>query len=137
MTVNYKVIGRRNPSKREDAPKYYASINSKGRRDKRYIAKQIAERSSLNQMDVLSVIEGFLQIIPETLADGYKVDLGEFGSMGVIAKSNASETEESFHSSLIEGLKVSFRPGKLFKKELDAADFEKIHTEESKEVTTE
>ncbi len=135
MSINFKVIPRKNPSNREAAPKYYASINSKGKRNNRYIAKQIAERSSLNQMDVLSVIEGFLQIIPETLADGYKVDLGEFGTMGLTAKSNACETEEAFNSTMIEGTKVNFRPGKLFKKELNAADFEKIHSTEK--VTTE
>lgn len=131
MSINYKVIPRKNPGDRTLPPKYYASVNSKGQRNVRFIANQIADRSSLNEMDVLSVIEGFLQIIPVTLTDGYKVDLGEFGIMGLIAKSKAAETSEEFNVSHIEGLKVSFLPGKLFKKELNAAEFTKIHEEET------
>ena len=129
MSINYKIIARKNPGDKNAAPKYYGSINTKGRRSVRYIAKQIASRSSLKEMDVLSVIEGFLQIVPETLTDGYKVDLGEFGIMGLVAKCKAADTEEGFNATYIEGLKVAFRPGKLFKKELDGAEFAKIHAE--------
>jgi nucleoid DNA-binding protein len=92
----------------------------------RYIAKQIAERSSLNQMDVRSTIEGFLQIIPDVLIDGYIVDLGDFGNMWLQVKAGSSETAEDYHSSLIEGLKVNFRPGKLFKVVLNDAEFVKL-----------
>lgn len=126
MSINYRVVGRANPLNREAGQKYYASLNAKGRRTMRYIAKQIAERSSLNQMDVLSTIEGFLQIIPETLIDGYIVDLGDFGNMWLQAKAGSAEAAEDYHSSLIEGLKVNFRPGKLFKAELNDAEFVKL-----------
>ncbi|WP_430974226.1 HU family DNA-binding protein [Sunxiuqinia rutila] len=126
MSINYKVIARVNPADREAAPKYYASINSKGQRSHRFIAHQIAERSSLNEMDILSVIEGFLQIVPETLNDGYTVDLGDFGSMGLTAKSQATEQEDAFNASHIEGAKVLFRPGKLFKTALKTAEFVKM-----------
>ncbi|KOH45037.1 hypothetical protein NC99_21620 [Sunxiuqinia dokdonensis] len=77
-------------------------------------------------MDILSVIEGFLQIVPETLNDGYTVDLGDLGSMGVIAKSEPTETEEEFNESHIEGAKVVFRPGKLLKTAMKTADFVRI-----------
>lgn len=92
----------------------------------RFIAKQIAVRSSLNEMDILSVIERFLQIVPETLTDGYTVDLGDFGAMGLIAKSKAAETADDFNVSYIEGVKVVFRPGKLFKHALNDSDYVKI-----------
>jgi predicted histone-like DNA-binding protein len=130
MSINYKVIPRVNPQNREAAPKYYASINIKGKRDLRYIAREIADRSSLNAMDILSTIEGFLQIIPKTLTDGYKVDLGEFGTLNLMAKSEGVESEKEFNATHIENVKVSFRPGKLFQKELGSADFTKIASKE-------
>lgn len=126
MSINYKIIARKNPRDLLAAPKFYGSVNSKGRRNMRFIATQIAERSSLNQMDVMSVIEGFLQIVPVTLTDGYTVDLGDFGTMGLIAKSNAADTAEDFNSSYLEGVKVVFRPGKLFKNELNNVEYTKI-----------
>ncbi|RUT78370.1 DNA-binding domain-containing protein [Ancylomarina longa] len=137
MSINFKVIGRKNPRDPQAPAKYYASLNSKGRRNIRYIAGEIADRSSLNKMDVLSVIEGFLQIVPKTLNDGYTVDLGEFGNMGLIAKSDAVEKQEEFNATHIQGVKVSFRPGKLFKHELTDAEFEKITTPEESPVTSE
>jgi predicted histone-like DNA-binding protein len=126
MSINYKIIARKKPGDLLAPPKFYGSVNSKGRRNMRFIATQIAERSSLNQMDVLSVIEGFLQIIPVTLVDGYTVDLGDFGTMGLIAKSKAAETAEDFTVSYMEGVKAVFRPGKLFKHALNDADYVKI-----------
>lgn len=137
MTVNYKPVGRKNPRKPEAAPKYYASINSKGKRNIRFIAKEIADRSSLNEMDIMSVLEGFLQIVPKTLLDGYTVDLGDFGNMGLIAKSEGVETEEEVNASHINGLKVRFRPGVLFKDELTRAKFEKIATPHESELVSE
>ncbi|MUP40101.1 hypothetical protein GNY23_20040 [Labilibaculum sp. 44] len=88
-------------------------------------------------MDVLSVIEGFLQIVPKTLKDGYTVDFGDLGNMGVVAKSNSVEKEENFNSSSIEGVKVAFRPGKLFKEELGKVEFVKISVPEGKVVVAE
>ena len=78
-------------------------------------------------MDVMSVIEGFLQIIPETLTDGYSVDLGEFGMMSLTGKSKAAETEEDFNVTYMEGVKVNFRPGRIFKNVLNNAEYTKIH----------
>jgi len=127
MTINYKIIPRKDPRDQEAPPKFYGSVNAKGRRNMRYIAKQIAARSSLNEMDVMSVIEGFLQIIPDTLTDGYSVDLGDFGIMSLTGKSKAAETEEDFNVTYIEGVKVNFRPGRIFKNVLNNAEYTKIH----------
>lgn len=63
MAVNYNVVARKNPQKREEAPKFYVSLNSRGRRNLRYLAHRIADKSSLNEIDVKAVIEGFIQVI--------------------------------------------------------------------------
>ncbi|WP_321294746.1 HU family DNA-binding protein [Marinifilum fragile] len=137
MSINFKSIPRKNPRNQEAPAKYYASINAKGKRNIRYIAEEIADRSSLNKMDIMSVIEGFLQIVPKTLLDGYTVDLGEFGNMGLIAKSEGVEKEEDVNASHIDGVKVQFRPGVLFKDQLANAKFEKIATSQESEVVSE
>ncbi|WP_421920482.1 HU family DNA-binding protein [Marinifilum sp.] len=137
MSINFKSIGRKNPRDRQAPAKYYASINTKGKRNIRFIAEEIADRSSLNEMDIMSVIEGFLQIVPKTLLDGYTVDLGEFGNMGLTAKSEAVEKAEDLNASHINGVKVNFRPGKLFKDELASAKFEKISNSQESIIVSE
>ncbi|MBN2777153.1 MAG: DNA-binding protein, partial [Bacteroidales bacterium] len=67
MSVNFNVVARVNPQKREDPPKYYASLKSIGKRNLRYIAKRISDKSTLNEIDVKAVLEGFIQVIPEIL----------------------------------------------------------------------
>jgi hypothetical protein len=48
----------------------------------------------------------------------------------VIAKSDPTDTEEDFNGTHIEGVKVIFRPGKLFRNELQDAEFKKIGNSE-------
>ncbi|MFA8299471.1 MAG: HU family DNA-binding protein [Hyphomicrobiales bacterium] len=125
MSIKYKVIQRKNPSNPSSPVKYYGSIITSGRKDPRFISEEIADRSSLNIMDILATIEGFLQVIPKHLADGHIIDLGDFGSFRVTGRSEGVEEEKDFNSSNFKGLKVSFRPGRLFQKELDYCKFEK------------
>lgn len=79
MGITYKVIPRKNPQGQGAGPKYYAPVNSKGRRSRRFIAKQIAGRP-LNEMGVLPVIEGFPKIVPGTLTDDHSHGLFRTGN---------------------------------------------------------
>jgi predicted histone-like DNA-binding protein len=128
MSINYNVIARANPLKREEKPKYYATTNAKGRRNMRFLGTSIAQRSSLNAIETYAVIEGLIQLIPEILIDGYSVDLGDFGTFSVTCKSQACDTPEEVNHTKIEKLNVQFRPGKLMKKAIDNADFTRAVT---------
>ena len=44
ITYTYKVIPQKNPQGQGADTKYYAPVNSKGSRSRRFIAKQIAGR---------------------------------------------------------------------------------------------
>jgi predicted histone-like DNA-binding protein len=125
MSINYNVVARVNPQKREEAAKYYATLNSRGKRNLRYIAQRISDKSTLNIIDVKAVLEGFLQVIPEELNDGYIVELEDFGNFGVTCSSKPSDTEEDVTASNIEKVNLQFRPGKLIKNVLDNAEFKR------------
>ena len=47
ITYTYKVIPQKNPQGQGAGTKYYAPVNSKGSRSRRFIAKQIAGRPPL------------------------------------------------------------------------------------------
>jgi predicted histone-like DNA-binding protein len=125
MSINYNVVARVNPLKREETPKFYVTFNSKGKRNLRYIAQRISDKSTLNIIDVKAVLEGLLQVIPEEINDGYIVELEEFGNFGVTCSSIPSETEEEVTASNIEKVNLQFRPGKLIKNVLDNAEFKR------------
>lgn len=125
MAINFNVVARVNPLKREETPKFYATLNSKGKRNLRYIAQRISDKSTLNIIDVKAVLEGLLQVIPEEISDGYIVELEEFGNFGVTCTSSPSATEDEVTASNIEKVNLQFRPGKLIKNVLDTAEFKR------------
>lgn len=125
MSVKYNVVERANPSNREAPKKFYPSIESSGRVITREVAEMAAQRSTLSTMDMMAAIESFLEIIPEQLAKGNIVELGDFGSFWLKSNSEGADTAEEVRATQINTLLPRFMPGKEFKKVLDAVEFEK------------
>ncbi|MFA9392671.1 MAG: HU family DNA-binding protein [Prolixibacteraceae bacterium] len=123
MSVHFNVVARKNPQKLEDAPKYYATLNSRGKRNLRYLAHRIADKSTLNEIDVKAVLEGLIQVIPEILDDGYTVDLEEFGNFHLTCSSNPSITAEEVTAANIKKASIRFLPGKLIKDVIENIKF--------------
>ncbi len=91
MSVKFNVVERGNPSNREAPKKFYPSIQSSGRVTTREMAEMAAQRSTLSTMDMMAAIESFLAIIPEQLAKGNIVELGEFGTFWLRSTSEGAE----------------------------------------------
>ena len=123
MSVTYNIVQRPNPRAPQAPKKFYPSILSSGRVTMRDLAVMAAQRSTISTMDVMAVIEGFLAIIPEQLAKGNIVELGDFGRYRLTAGAAGVETEEEVSIAQIKGLMARFRPGKQFKKELKGIEF--------------
>lgn len=125
MPVSFSVVSKKNPSNPSSPPKYYASIKSKGRSRLRKVAQRIGGISTVSSADTMATLEGLLEVIPQELADGHIVELGDLGSFRLSAKSEGAENAESVTARSITGVRVVFTPGKLFKQALAALEFEK------------
>ncbi len=125
MTVKFNVVERGNPANREAPKKFYASVVSSGRKTMRQLAGRISEMSTVSPADTAAVIEAFLMVLPQELAAGNVVELGDFGNFWLKASSDGSETAEAVRASNITNLLPRFNPGKEFKKVLATVDFEK------------
>ncbi len=66
----------------------------------------------------MAVIEALLNLIPEELAVGRIVKLGDFGSFSLSIRSKGIEEPAKFHPSKIGERVVHFRAGKEFRKRL-------------------
>lgn len=125
MTVKFNVVERGNPSNREAPKKFYASVVSTGRKSLRQLAGRISEISTVSSTDTMAVLEALLTVIPQELASGNVVELGDFGNFWLKANSDGSETAEQVRSGNITNLLPRFNPGKEFKKVLATVEFEK------------
>ena len=125
MSVKFNVVQRGNPAKPQDPKKSYPSITSSGRKTKRQIAAQISAISTVSSVDTMAVLEALLTVIPQELAAGNIVELGEFGNFWLKASAAGSAEAADVRSGLITKLLPRFNPGKEFKKVLATIEFEK------------
>jgi len=125
MSVKYNVVARKNPRDPDAPPKYYPSIVSSGREGMREIAKQIAEISTVSSVDTMASLESLLTILPRILANGNIVNLGDFGSFWLRVKTEGAENESDVTARNIINVQLQFRPGKEFKRALEAIEFKK------------
>src|SRR5262245_39331190 len=126
MSVKFNVSTRKNPRDLTAQPKYYATIKSSGRTDTNAIAKSINSMSTVSSVDTAAVLEAFLTVVPEKLAEGNIVELGDFGSFRVSLSSDGADLAENVTSRNITDVRVIFSPGKRFKQMLDTVEFEKV-----------
>jgi predicted histone-like DNA-binding protein len=125
MTVKYNVVERANPLNRELPKKFYPSIESSGRKTLRQVAGRIAEISTVSSVDTMAVLEALLTVIPQELAAGNIVELGDFGNFWLKSSSEGVETAEGVRSAQIASVAPRFNPGKEFKKMMATVEFEK------------
>ena len=125
MPVKFNVIEKSNPIDREAPRKFYPSITSSGRISTRQLAERAAQMSTLTTTDMVAAIESLLTIIPDELAKGNIVELGDFGSFWLRTTSEGAVSAEEVRASHISGVLPRFNPGKEFKRALDAITFNK------------
>ncbi len=125
MTVKFTTIERPNPQDLTAPKKHYPQIQHSGRVTVQRLAERAAEISTLSPVDVAAAIEAFLVIVPDELADGNIVSLGDFGSFRLRIRSQGSATAEEVSAQDVTKTLVAFRPGKRFKQVLDAIEYRK------------
>ena len=125
MTVKFNIVERANSSDRTALGKYYPSIQFTGRVTTREVAEMAAERSTLSTMDMMAAIESFLAIIPQQLAKGNIVELGDFGSFWLKTSSDGAELPDAVSAGQITTILPRFRPGKKFKGVLKTIEYMK------------
>jgi predicted histone-like DNA-binding protein len=125
MSVKFNVVGRGNPSNLQAPKKFYPSIAASGRKSMRQLAGQISAISTVSSVDTMAVLEALLTIIPQELAAGNIVELGDFGNFWLKSNSEGADTETAVRSSQINTVLPRFIPGKEFKKVLATVEFEK------------
>lgn len=107
-----KIIGRKNPNDKEAPPKFYAAAVHEVTTDLNKLAVDVSNRCTIRRSDVVGVLLALMDVIPEHLADGKMISLGELGTLCVNVQSEGSETVEDFLPSMVIGKKIVFRPTK-------------------------
>ncbi len=107
--INYRAVAKKNVTTAFQE----TERQLKGNKYRCFIAKEIADETSLSVFEVLAVIEKFLKLVPKTLADGYTIDLGDFGTMEMEVKSKSEKSPYCFKQQCRRGVKPCFSSRKI------------------------
>ncbi len=125
MPAKYSVVPKVNPQDPQGPRKYYPSYKSNGRANRRTLALEAADRSTLSDADMDAAMTNLLALLPKHLAAGKVVDLGEFGTFRLSIKTEGTETAEEVTVRSIKKVGVRFTPGAAFQKMLEEVKFVK------------
>jgi len=125
MSVKFSVNPKKDPRDQSADPKYYATVKSVGRADTYTIAKSINSISTVSSVDTAAVLEAFLTVVPDKLAEGNIVELGDFGTFRLSISSEGAALAGDVTARSITDTRVIFTPGKRFKQVLDNIEFQK------------
>lgn len=124
--IKYMLKERINPTDLTAPNKFYPFKQAQEELTLRDFAKRISRESTVSMMDTMAVLEGLLQIIPDEIANGKIIKLGDFGTFRTTLSSAGVATEEEFSPTKIKKLNIRFRPAREFRNLLASVRFEKV-----------
>jgi predicted histone-like DNA-binding protein len=125
MSIKFNIVERGRPGHAASPKKYYPSIQSTGRVSMRQLAERASDMSTLSTPDMMAAIEALLTIIPDELAHGNIVELGDFGHFWLRFHAEGAEDPAGVRGDQIWTLIPRFTPGKRFRQILATVKFEK------------
>lgn len=139
MPINYSVTPRINPREKDEAPKYYGKVQTSGTVSFDTLAEDIAYATTLTDGDVLNVLRALVKQIKKHLAEGKIVSLDALGTFQFQLSGKGALTEEDYNTSLIEKVRIQYRPGRLVREvqNLTNLKFKKVSPLKSKSATEE
>jgi len=124
--INYKLVNKVNPQDVTAVQKFYAVKQAQETLTLRDFGKRISRESTVSMMDTMAVLEGLLQIIPDEIANGKIIKLGDFGTFRTTLSVEGTATEEEFSVANIRKINVRFRPASEFVKLLSKIEYRKV-----------
>lgn len=124
--INYKLVNKVNPQDITADKKFYAVKQTQEELTLRDFGKRISRESTVSMMDTMAVLEGLLQIIPDEIANGKIIKLGDFGTFRTTLSAEGAATEEEFTVANIKKLNIRFRPAREFVDLLASVKYSKV-----------
>ena len=126
MSVNYKLVQRKNPLKKEEPAKWYATPNSAKPLTQKALTRAATANTTTAPIELESAMELLAAFIPQQLQQGHTVNVPGLGSFRLTFKSDGVEDIDKFNAGqMIKSPRIVFTPAKeLREKTLQGLSFE-------------
>lgn len=113
MSVNYKLVQKKNPQKKEEPAKWYAVPNSAKPLAQKALTRAATENTTTAAIEMEAAMELLAAFIPRQLQQGHTVNVPGLGSFRLTFKSEGVEDVEKFNAGLmIKSPRIVFTPAK-------------------------
>ena len=121
-SIRYVVRPKRNPQDKNEEPRYYAVVKSRGTTTTRELAESISSATTFQLPDVVAVLAALQLVVCEELAKGNIVSLGSLGYLKMTMNSKSAMTGEEYKiSECLKGVNCRFITSKYLKLTADAS----------------
>lgn len=132
MAILIKVTARKNPLKKDDAPKFYPAVALSQEITQRQIIEQIADRSTLTGSDIKAVLDALMVVIKRNLANGSPVRLGDLGSFRPSISGKGVVDMKDCGANSVKKVRVIYTPSVEIKQAVSLYSFSKEGEESGK-----
>lgn len=99
------------------------------------VAEELSRKTTLTATDVKAVLQGFMEFSVQHLLNGYRVSLGDIGTLHPTLKVKGAASADACDASTIEGVRCRFRPSHKLRTQLDAINaFTKVLSAKEKKA---
>ncbi|AVM57614.1 hypothetical protein C3V43_07495 [Bacteroides heparinolyticus] len=134
MSVNYKLVQRKNPLKKDEPAKWYATPNSAKPLSPKALTRAATANTTTAPIELEAAMELLAAFIPQQLQQGHTVNVPGLGSFRLTFKSDGVEDIDKFNAGqMIKSPRIVFTPAKeLREKTLQGLSFENSGVLENK-----
>ena len=119
MSVNYKLVQRKNPLKKEEPAKWYATPNSAKPLAQKAMTRAATSNTTMAPIELEAAMELLAAFIPQQLQQGHTVNVPGMGTFRLAFKSEGVEKIDDFRpEKMIKSPRILFTPAKELKDKL-------------------
>ena len=116
MSVNYKLVQRKNPLKKDEPAKCYATPNSAKPLAQKALTRAATANTTTAPIELESAMELLAAFIPQQLKQGHTVNVPGMGTFRLTFKSEGVEDINKFNAGqMIKSPRIVFTPAKELK----------------------
>ncbi|WP_235655824.1 HU family DNA-binding protein [Prevotella heparinolytica] len=132
--MNYKLVQRKNPLKKDEPAKWYATPNSAKPLSPKALTRAATANTTTAPIELEAAMELLAAFIPQQLQQGHTVNVPGLGSFRLTFKSDGVEDIDKFNAGqMIKSPRIVFTPAKeLREKTLQGLSFENSGVLENK-----
>ena len=113
MSVNYKLVQKKNPQKKSEPAKWYATPNSAKPLAQKALTRAATENTTTAPIEMEAAMELLAAFIPQQLKQGHTVNVPGMGTFRLTFKSEGVEDINLFNAGqMIKSPRIVFTPAK-------------------------